>query len=374
VPYGLSSLGETVAIARSFASSKKRSDVSMTRSPQQESESRVSEPIRDFLYVDDELVTSLYSQIFEGVAESIVETYVYGSSKEQEVSGTPFSGQEISETVKEGGKTAQSRVLYDHMYSQLEAKLESAIEEPPALELATCSNSLSGTNLLRVTGNTSVADFEFLKRITENWSAIGDAIVEAQVEGSKEEREAKRDSAKRRLENTSDRNDQARLEKILESIPSHDDVRQQLKNELGLHAQSDWIEEHLSLILSLWFGANFEAVIERPIDEGVAFRGALKEQGLRQKKSIQRLSNAGRILRGDWTMVGLVQRVPDYAPDPDDSSDSDQSQGEDSLLRDSFRNIFQKLDQVNEVIYMSGERREVLVRPLAIYRKLSVLG
>jgi hypothetical protein len=308
------------------------------------------------------------------VAESIVETYVYGSSKEQEVSGTPFSGQEISETVKEGGKTAQSRVLYDHMYSQLEAKLESAIEEPPALELATCSNSLSGTNLLRVTGNTSVADFEFLKRITENWSAIGDAIVEAQVEGSKEEREAKRDSAKRRLENTSDRNDQARLEKILESIPSHDDVRQQLKNELGLHAQSDWIEEHLSLILSLWFGANFEAVIERPIDEGVAFRGALKEQGLRQKKSIQRLSNAGRILRGDWTMVGLVQRVPDYAPDPDDSSDSDQSQGEDSLLRDSFRNIFQKLDQVNEVIYMSGERREVLVRPLAIYRKLSVLG
>jgi len=346
----------------------------MSRSPQQKSESPVSEPIRDFLYVDDELVTSLYSQIFEGVAESIVETYVYGSSKEQEVSGTPFSGQEISETVKEGGKTAQSRVLYDHMYSQLEAKLESAIEEPPALELATCSNSLSGTNLLRVTGNAFVADFEFLKRITENWSAIGDAIVEAQVESSKEEREAKRDSAKRRLKNTSDRNDQARLEKILESIPSDDDVRQQLKNELGLHAQSDWIEEHLSLILSLWFGDNFEAVIERPVDEGVAFRSALKEEGLRQKKSIQRLSNAGRILRGDWTMVGLVQRVPDYAPDPDDSDDSNRSQGEDSLLRDSFRNVFQRLDQVNEVIYMSGERREVLVRPLAIYRKLSVLG
>ena len=341
----------------------------MSRSPQQKSESLVSEPIRDFLYVDDELVTSLYSQIFEGVAESIVETYISGSSQEVKTPGSPFSGEEIS-AAQEGKKTTQSRVLYDHMYSQLERKLEAAVENPSALDQNTCSDQLADVDLIQVTGETSVADFEFMNRILENWSAIADAIVEGQVQDSKGERQAKREAFRQELEDASNRDDEARIEKMLESIPSDDELREQVKRDLGLHETAEWNENHLRLILNLWYGNNFEAVIERPDDDGVAFRGVLKREGLRQKKSIQRLSNAGRLLRDEWSMVGLVQRVPDYAPDPDETGNGEPSSGEDALLRDNFRDMFQSLDQINEMIYMSGKRREVLVRPLAIYRNL----
>jgi hypothetical protein len=345
----------------------------MSTSQPQSNDSPESLTLRDFLYVNEELVTSLYSQLFEGVAESIVDTYVHGKSHENETSGAPFSGEAINKTVSEATRTTQSRVLYDHMYSQLEEELEPRIKDPGGLTIGSYANALEDISLVRVTGDAMVADFSFLRTILKNWERIADAIVTARTMDDEDEREAKRERLKEELETTDNRDESARLKKLLEAIPSEEEVYDRIKHSLGLHETVEWNEEHLSLILDLWYGDSFEAIIERETDQNIAFRGALREEGLRQKRSIRRLSNAGRTLRGKWTMVGLVQSVPENTPDPNQTGQpSSIQESEEALLRDNFRDLLQSLDEMNALMYRSGMRKEILLRPLALYQNLSI--
>jgi hypothetical protein len=323
--------------------------------------------------VNDELVTSLYSQLFEGVAEEIVDTYVHGKSREKQTSGAPFSGEAINKTVSESSRTTQSRVLYDHMYTQLEEKIKPKIVEPEVLTRRTCTSALDGVSIVKITGEAAVADFSFLRTILENWESIADALVAAQTMEKEEKRNAKQQQVKQQLKTTNDRNEEARLEKVLEKLPSEDELREAVEEQLGLHEMVEWNEDHLSLVLQIWYGNSFEVAIERNKDENVAFRGALRSDGLRQERSIRRLSNAGRTLRDEWTMVGLIQSVPEEPPDPQDTKGPPPGHKEDeSLLRDNFRDLLQRLDQLNKLMYRSGTRKEVLIRPLALYQSLTM--
>lgn len=340
------------------------------KSGQQEASSQ-NKTVRDFLYVDRDLVTSLYSQLFEGVAESIVETSVYGKSREHQQSGRPFAGKEMATEVSEKTQTSRSHVLYDHLYTRLESRLEDSLAELPQLSPQNLPQKLADRSIVQVTGTTTVADFKYLRTILKNWEAISDAVVEGRVLDEMQEKDRKRQRYQAELEQSDDPNDEARLEKILENIPSEEAFREEVRNEMGLHESVEWNETHLSLILDLWYGDSYEAVVERAGDTDVIFRGAFDPMGLRQKRIIQRLSSAGRSLQGDWTMVGIVQFVPEDSPNPTSQRDRNESD-KDTLLRDNIRDIFESLDQMDRLIYQSGAQREVLVRPLSVYQEFSI--
>jgi hypothetical protein len=75
--------------------------------------------IRDFIYVDVERLYSLYSQIFEGVTDQIVQSYMDASASVSSDSGTESRQRAVSieAQVAEMSRRTENKFLYDHMYS-----------------------------------------------------------------------------------------------------------------------------------------------------------------------------------------------------------------------------------------------------------------
>jgi hypothetical protein len=86
--------------------------------------------VKDFIYIDAERLKSLYSQVFKGVVEAIVETELSEEEKtDTQPGGRKFSGSTIEGRVAAATYKAESKLLYDHMYNLLEQKIASAITD-----------------------------------------------------------------------------------------------------------------------------------------------------------------------------------------------------------------------------------------------------
>ena len=70
--------------------------------------------VRDFIYVDVDKLYSLYSQVFEGVSEKIVQSYI-DSLTSKDVPSRFSLGDKIEEQAIELSNRKESKILYDHM-------------------------------------------------------------------------------------------------------------------------------------------------------------------------------------------------------------------------------------------------------------------
>ena len=84
--------------------------------------------VRDFIYLDVEKLYSLYSQVFEGVADRIVQSYIDSLElKEAPRKTLLLRDSDVETKVIEVSRRTENRFLYDHMYNQLEGKLGNTI-------------------------------------------------------------------------------------------------------------------------------------------------------------------------------------------------------------------------------------------------------
>lgn len=71
--------------------------------------------VRDFIYVDVERLYSLYSQVFEGVADQIVQSYMAASATTDSQKESLLRGGSIEAQVAEVSRRTENKLLYDHM-------------------------------------------------------------------------------------------------------------------------------------------------------------------------------------------------------------------------------------------------------------------
>ena len=82
--------------------------------------------IRDFLYLDFDLVRSFSAQVFEGVTESIVDEVRV--SHDQTSSPKPRKDQDnIVAEIAKASLRSENRVLHDHLFTLLETRLANTI-------------------------------------------------------------------------------------------------------------------------------------------------------------------------------------------------------------------------------------------------------
>jgi hypothetical protein len=85
-----------------------------------------SNDVREFIYVDVQKLYSLYSQVFEGITDRIVEERI-----NQLITGdtqSSFVRQSTAESQGlESSRRVESSILHDHMYNRFEAALDSTL-------------------------------------------------------------------------------------------------------------------------------------------------------------------------------------------------------------------------------------------------------
>ena len=331
--------------------------------------------IRDFLYVDAERLDSLYSQVFEGVAENIVRSYMSELSSQERAEGAPSSGAGTESHVAETSSRTESRVLYDHMYNQLEDRISPALVLGSDVTEENYQELLRDRFMVKVSGAVEIEDFQRIAEIMEQYNRIGEAIAYSALvsQGVNELLEQLKSGQGK------DRNQKTRDRKKAERLNASN-----LAKQMGLQ-QDEKNLENLRMMTEFFNRDSYEVLVNP--GSGVWFRGVLDTRWLRMSRRLLR-SLYGVAPGGEWIMVGQVTFVPGMGSDAavangledlletdEESVEVDLNEGESAeapSMRDPIRGLFRTSRPLENMFLESRAGTEIVMIPLAIYRQFTI--
>ena len=323
--------------------------------------------VRDFIYVDGDRLYSLYSQAFEGVAERIVQSYIDEMGSVNTQKGSALSGETVATQVAEVSRRTENRVLYDHMYSQLEAKLSSALTEPADMSKRNYVERLAGSFMVKVTGVAEIEDYERLQAFVANFNLLGQAIAYAGMlsSGLTDELQTVQDTQGSK---------RTRGQRAGGKSRSGEAAVKAVAEAMGLQ-QDEQLLRNLKLFSDMFNKEGFEVTITPDVEtEGIVFRGVMHKRWLRTQPNLLR-SMYGTKPGAKWTMVGQVTHLPgnDAALPAPLEELVEPSEDEDApSMRDPFRAMFGASGVFERMFLESRQRTEVVIAPLALYREYSL--
>lgn len=329
--------------------------------------------IRDFIYVDVERLYSLYSQVFEGVADQIVQSYMdaLSSADTQILKQATERGISIEAQVAEMSRRTESKFLYDHMYNLFEASVADLIIKPATVPADELPEVLHQTFLIKVTGAAEIEDYTRLKALMEKFNTIGEAIAYAGI-GTDESVDEAVHQIEDQIEGIRDRNLKA---KAKDRVGRHLDKATLAKlraKEMGLY-QDEQTVKNLNLFSEMFYPDGYDVTIVAGGMAGeMAFRGVLDKRWLRIQPNLLKALYGGYV-ESKWTMVGQVTYFPGVKlPVTESGGTPADSNDESPSMRDPYRNMFRASRVVERMFLESKSRIDVIICPLAIYREIAL--
>lgn len=273
--------------------------------------------LRNFIFIDKNKMYSFYSQIFEGVAESLVKSVFYSNEDKN------MTGKKLEETLIEASVKVQNVVLFDHIYNSLEAKM---LPNILVIDDKTTREDIKPSSIIKVSGYVTIEDYEHLSYLMGNFNDIGLAIANMQMQS--------KDSSNKQSNNT--------IEKYAK--------------ENGLTLDKKFTASIVKIIEN-FHGDSMEIIIENENSTlDIGFKALLDPKYLRISP------NELRILYGHkpcmkWTMVGEVTDI---------SYMSDRHQ---ERSKNAFSELFTHLNDVDHSFSKSTEESCDMIRisPIAVY-------
>ncbi len=341
-----------------------------------------NEVIRDFLYMDEDRLYSLYSQLYKGIIEQIIEADTDSVSREdsQKGKGRTDKGKELKTLVSEVSERIERKILYDHMYNQLETKLQDAIIEPNDLSTENYQDVLNQGSIVKIQGRADIEDFIWIKEIMRDYSSIqyGLQFITQYKELANQDVFKKRASLKQSLQSSKkgrdkkDRNAIARIEKQLEEIQAD------LDDRLGLEESFIEYIERIEYLVDKFYPDNLDILVtQKEGDDGIVFRGILDRKWLRVEPHFLR-ALYGWSIESNVTLLGQLTFLPGRSvtektdlKHPQLGEMESNLEQESSGLRSGLRSMFIALGDLNDKFYKNEDKNivEIIVKPLAIYQE-----
>lgn len=272
--------------------------------------------LRDFIYIDKNRLYSLYSQLFEGVVESLVKSVSYSSEENK-------TERKIEETIIDASVKVQNVLLFDHIYNTLEDKLNPQILE---IDSSTTKEKIMSTSIIKVTGYATIEDYERLAYLLNNFNDIGYALAAIQVEAQRADGKTSKNSV------------------------------EQFAKDNGLYLDKKSTASMVKLIEN-FHGNSMDIIIEPDNDKlDVLFKAFLNEANLRlTANEIRNLYSHKPCMK--WTMVGEVTNIL-Y-----------ESSMHKRRYKGAFSDMFDVLNDVDHFLPNAsiGDNDTISVAPIAVY-------
>lgn len=286
--------------------------------------------IRDFIYLDKDRLNSLYSQIFEGVIQAVVESYS-NEMENNENTKSMIKNQTIETKVAEASNKVENKILYDHMYNSLEEKLANVIYNLNSDKITL--SDLENKPLVKVTGKTTIQDYNRLKVYMEKFNEIASIIAYSTYSSL-----SKLEQKKITLNQYAKSLDLVQDEKILNNIKT----------------------------LTEFFNQDgYDILITPNNSSDFIYRGVINKEYLRINPDLIRTSY-GDEPPMNWTMVGQIT----YLPKDDNSFDIIGETVE--SIGDSYQNMFKSYREIEKVFFEGKENKKIHIAPLAIYTEMVI--
>ena len=272
--------------------------------------------LRDFIYIDKNRMYSLYSQLFEGVVESLVQAVSYSSEEQKKE-------KKLEETIIDASVKVKNVLLFDHIYNTLEEKMMPHIL---VIDKTTTKDAIRPTSIIKVSGYVTIEDYEHLSYLMGNFNEIGLALANMQLRNKEEKGKQSNNS----------------IEKYAKD------------NGLSLDKK---FTSSIVTIIENFHGNSMEILVETDNDElNLCFKALLDQEFLRlPQNTLRNLYGYKPCMK--WTMVGEVTDI---------SYISGRHQGK---AKSVFTEMFKHLNDVDQSFSKATQDSSDTIRvaPIAVY-------
>ena len=323
--------------------------------------------LRQFIYLDEYKIYSLYSQIFEGFTDHVVHYSESKTVEEEQQKGPISSGQFLMDLASERIGQQEKRFLHDYTFTLFEEELEA--QQKVLRYDSTASeehfNTLTPGSIIRVKGSAIFNDVKAICDLLKEFNRFGEAITYLLTQ---ENRTKLQEIADQKIKEEKDRNTRAKIRDELKRLND----TQRLAKEQGLSLDEGLIER-LKLVLDYGYSNHFELQIY-PFEQRFAypfFSALLKRDCLREDDSLL-VKKFSRQAQGEFYLLGIICQCPQtesIGQTENPESIGQTGNPESGHLREAIGNMVSSLKSLEDT-FIGRLENEVILDPLAVYRDI----
>jgi hypothetical protein len=307
--------------------------------------------IKSFIYLDEQKMYSLSSQLFEGITEYVLNESSSGNENLENQKGPVGSGRVLADVIKFSSKATEKKFLHDYSYSVFEQYL---IDQnrvlsiaAPNLKLDTIQSSIENYSFIKVKARAVFNDVDKMTELFMSFNTIGEALAHM---GAFE----KSNKIKLQLEElksqTNDRNKKSQLDEEYKRLTN----LSTLAKEQGLYQDPKFLN-NLALLIKYGFSDQFE--IHQKGDD-VLFTSCLKRESLREKEDLL-VKKYSRKTEKEIVVFGLISQAFS-------SSEPELNHKDFPNMKAALMNLVEHLTNIENSI--SGKQEnEIVIDPIAVY-------
>lgn len=301
--------------------------------------------IRHFLYLDEQKMYSLSSQLFEGITEYILNENTSDKKEETQQKGPIASGRILADVINSTVRSSEKRFLHDYSYNLLEKKL---IEQKNILEVNNENiNEIEKYSFIKIKAKATFNDINKINELFQNFNKLGEGITRLTVE----------EEIEKKIKLASSSDELLKIES--ESKKLRDDKHiHKLAKERNLYRNEKFLNE-LTMLTNYGFSEEFE--IQQKINNYL-FTSTLNRDFLREKENIL-IKKYARKTEKDIFVVGIItQTSKENIPNLSDIQVP-------KNMRQGLSGMIEHLNLIEYSLFGKAEN-EIIIDPIAVYTEL----
>jgi hypothetical protein len=308
--------------------------------------------IKSFIYLDEEKMYSLSSQIFEGITEYVLSESTSENQESENQKGPVGSGKILADVIISSNKATEKKFFHDYSFTLFEKHLldQGRVLDltQPSLKLETLKASITDFSFIKVKAKAVLNDVNKLTELFSEFNTIGEALAHM---GAFERINDLNSELALLKSQTPDRNKKSLLEKEHKKLTN----LKSLAKESGLYQDQKFLD-NLCLLTKYGFSDQFEITQSKG---EVIFTSCLKRKYLREEEEIL-VKKYSRKTEKEAVVLGIIsQAFSGEAPEPEEGVEY-------SNMKAAILNLAEHLTNVEKSI--SGKQEnEVVIDPIAVY-------
>lgn len=308
--------------------------------------------IKNFIYLDEEKMYSLSSQLFEGVTEYVLNESSSEQDESEEQKGPVGSGKILGDILKNSERNTEKKFLNDYSYTIFEKKL---LDDEMVLivnfDKADKKNFSTGKSFIKITSKATFNDIKSINNTLKNFNKIGKALAHIT---NFQEISAVREQLEKAKQNVKDRNQKSKLQTQLKSMTNIN----KLATESGLQQDQAFLDD-LSLVLTYGFQDQLE--IQMDLVESI-FSANLNRSFLREPEELV-IRKYSRKTEVEFTLFGIITQ---YQREKFEELEVDENY---NSIKEALMNLVSHLSNV-EATFTGRLSNEIIIDPIALYTEL----
>ncbi|MFT6909480.1 MAG: hypothetical protein ACJAS1_006199 [Oleiphilaceae bacterium] len=308
--------------------------------------------IKSFIYLDEQKMYSLSSQIFEGITEYILSESSSENQDSESQKGPVGSGKVLADVIKNSNKSTEKKFLHDYSLTVFERHLEEEGRildlSGPSIKLDEVKASINDFSFIKVKARAFFNDVDKITELFTEFNTIGEALAHM---GAHEEIQQLKIQLEELKGKTNDRNKKSKLEADYKRLTNIS----KLAKEQGLYQDPKFMSD-LALLTKYGFSDQFE--IQQSSGE-LVFTSCLKKEFLREKEELL-VKKYSRKTEKEVVVFGVIsQAFSANEPEIDDDQDFPN-------MKAGLMNFVEHLTNIENSI--SGKKEnEIVIDPIAAY-------